>query len=87
MVQLMLDGKDYGSALLAIHEGRMLVKEIQQFLDRRNDESKFTGKPLPNYGSLVTGPDFVSAHFGPGGGSAALINGKLSIILPSSSRR
>jgi hypothetical protein len=89
MVQLMLDGKTYGTALLALHERDVLMQEINQFLQSRNDQNQnqFSGKPLPNFGSLVIGPNHASAHFGPGGGSVTLIDGKLSVILPSSGRR
>jgi hypothetical protein len=89
MVQLMLDGETYGTALLTLHERGVVVQQIKQFLQQRNDQNqnKLSAKALPNFGSLVIGPNSASAHFGLDGGSVTLIDGKLSVILPSSGRR
>jgi hypothetical protein len=91
MVQFMLDGEGYRVAFLSLHERRSarqrLTREVEQFVQQRNDQSKFSAKVLPNFGSLVVGPNSASAHYGLGGGSVTVVGGKLSVIFPRSGNR
>lgn len=83
MVQLMIDGESYSGAFLTLHERRVAAEELSRYLQQRRDESnRLIGKALPNGGSLVVGPNSSTVHFGLGGGSVTVVDGKLAYTFP-----
>jgi hypothetical protein len=83
MVQLMLDGESCGGAFLDLHNYRVAAEKVKQFLQEKGDERNgLIGRALPNGGSLVVGPNSSTVHFGLGGGSVTVVDGKLAYIFP-----
>ena len=82
MVQLMLDGESCGGAFLDLHKYRVAAGEVKQFLQQKRDERTRYRKALPNGGSLVVGPNSSTVHFGLGGGSVTVVDGKLAYTFP-----
>ena len=84
MVQLMIDGETCFGAWLRRNEGRLAARKLKEYVEERNKESNEPiGKALPNGGSLVVGQKSSTVHFGLGGGSVTVLNGKLSYNFPA----
>ena len=83
MVQLMIDGEPYSEAFRRRHEARVAAEQlIRHFQERAEERSRLIGKALPNGGSLVVGPNSATVHFGLGGGSVTVVDGKLAYTFP-----